>query len=113
MTHLQSINAAARLNDMLRERGWDRRGMRVFPTDRQLEVSVQYRSEEGGRVRLVACDPLKLTAWICANVAQPGVWVRLLALLDRKEERVQNAQLPLFADAALPPAVRFSMSPND
>ena len=113
MTHFQSINAAARLNDLLQERGWDRRGMRAFPTDSQLEVAVQYRSEDFGRVRVVACDPLKLTEWIRANIAQPGVWVRLLALLDRKAERVQSAQLPLFADAALPPAVKFSMNPNE
>lgn len=114
MSHLQSSNAAARLNDVLQERGWDRRGMRVFPTAKQWEVEVQYRSEAQGAVRVVACDADKLSRWIRANEAKPGCWVQLLSLLDRKVETHRSSMTPLlFPSAELTPTVRYSMSPHD
>ena len=113
MSCYQSVNAAARLNDLLAIHGWHRRGVRVFPTSKQWEVEVQYKSEVLGAVRVVTCDPQRLFAWIKNNVATPGCWVRFQAFLDRKNETVKVAETMLFPSSELAPPVRRSMTPNE
>lgn len=113
-THYKSTLAARDLGDIFAKMGWVRRGIFAWALDDPTRVAVQYKSEALGQRRVVLCEPTGLLRWLSAHVERPGAWADLLSILDRKPERVARlVQEPLFPDAALPPAVRYSMSPND
>lgn len=114
MSHLQSINAAARLNDFFVQQGWHKYGLYAYPTRRQIEVILQYKSESRGDTRSVICDPLKMETWLRKNLATYGVVAKLFDLLDRKPELSTSAEQPtLFPTSELAPVVKRSMNPNE
>lgn len=113
-THYKSSLAARELGDIFAKMGWVRRGIFAWGVEEPSSVAVQYKSAALGQRRVVLCDPLKLLRWLSDHVERPGAWADLLAILDRKPERIARlVQEPLFHDSSLPPAVRVSMSPNE
>lgn len=114
MTHLQSINAAARLNDLFVRLRWHKYGLYAYPTRKPIEVIIQYKSDTLGDTRSVICDSLKLEMWLHKNHATYGVIAKLFALLDRKPDSPTSAeQPPLFPASELDPVVKRSMNPNE
>ena len=113
-THYKSTLSARDLGDIFAKMGWVRRGIFAWGVDDPTRVAVQYKSEALGQRRVVLCEPAGLLRWLSEHVERPGAWQQLLAILDRKPERIARlTQEPLFPDSSLPPAVRYSMSPND
>lgn len=113
MSHLQSLNASARLNDLFVRLRWNRYGLRAYPSSKPMEVLIQYKSESQGDTRSVACEAVKLEKWILENRATCGVVAKLFSMLDRKESSSSAEQPTLFPTAELMPAVKRSMNPNE
>ena len=113
-THYKSTLAARELGDIFAKMGWVRRGIFAWGVSDPTRVAVQYKSDALGQNRVVLCDPIRLLSWLRENVERPAAWSKLLAILDRKPERVDKlVQQPLFPADSLPPAVRHSMAPNE
>lgn len=113
-THYKSTLAARELGDIFAKMGWVRRGIFAWGVSDPTRVAVQYKSDALGQRRVVLCDPTGLLRWLSAHVERPGAWSDLLAILDRKPERMDRlVQEPLFPNGSLPPAVRLSMTPNE
>lgn len=113
-THYKSTIAARELGDIFAKVGWVRRGIFAWGVDDPTRVAVQYKSEALGERRVVLCEPLGLLKWLREHVERPGAWRDLLAILDRKPERLaQVHQQTLFPAAELAPVVQRSMNPNE